>query len=789
MDFKAAFQAFKRRVTDTTVGVAYLGKLENGKRVIKDKVRGGRYVFYTRQLDETVEIGSAILADSSLIPYEEIEDFFGVEIELGYPPAKTELHVLRITAAGYASLGGLNPLEQVLRKVSVMNLDRIGVLRLEPTIPSTLSVKIAGEYYYQSPADGAFKRFAEQHHDLSSEVSALSTDQHRIALLSLDLTDNTIKVTLSSIRTHSNIPKRSAWLDSDILALSTGSWRIPIGIVYLYKGQTAIEEIDILRRYQLRPIFTASAKNNLNATAAPTASDNASQGYAVGSIWRNTTNDKIWICAKATQTTATWKEIAGGSFNSPTTTKGDLIVHNGSGDTRLGVGSNGQVLSADSAEPTGLKWINTNTFIPLNAAGQLLTHDGSAIATLPIGSNGQYLRVNTSLPTKLEWSDGPTPVVGKTVMKRVLLHQFVANGGETGTFWAIFNLTQDYRDLIIQTHGRMQNTSTTTYGLVEVRLYYNYDYDISNYRFTSQYSNATLNMYEATQPPVVWYGHRTNLGNGSPSAYETVVYRYTGTQFKVSRTIGGEYNKDRYVIDSMATWLSSAAVNTISFGLTNNCYLEAGFQILVYGVIDEAETAVINPTFASPPPIGSTTPNTGAFTTLSTNGAFTAANAAQHTFEGLANGTANMKVVLDSWGNFTDGTRLIGRKARGTKTTPAAVNLYDGLLALDARGHDGSSYVTDARGSLNFRASQNWSATAQGTEVILALTPPNTTAMQDRILINGYGEIAQLNANAAFYFGDPSVDGTWRIRRNGNDLVFERRVSGNYVLQFTIPAI
>jgi hypothetical protein len=61
--------------------------------------------------------------------------------------------------------------------------------------------------------------------------------------------------------------------------------------------------------------------------------------------------------------------------------------------------------------------------------------------------------------------------------------------------------------------------------------------------------------------------------------------------------------------------------------------------------------------------------------------------------------------------------------------------------------------------------------------------------MQERIFINGDGEIAQLNANAAFYFGNPFVDGTWRIRRDGNNLVFERRVSGNYVLQFTIPAI
>lgn len=41
---------------------------------------------------------------------------------------------------------------------------------------------------------------------------------------------------------------------------------------------------------------------------------------------------------------------------SPTTTKGDLIVSNGSDNVRLGVGTNGFLLTADSAEATGVKW-------------------------------------------------------------------------------------------------------------------------------------------------------------------------------------------------------------------------------------------------------------------------------------------------------------------------------------------------------------------------------------------------------------------------------------------------
>jgi len=47
-----------------------------------------------------------------------------------------------------------------------------------------------------------------------------------------------------------------------------------------------------------------------------------------------------------------WVSVGG---SSPLTTKGDLYTYS-TADARLGVGTNGQVLTADSAEATGLKW-------------------------------------------------------------------------------------------------------------------------------------------------------------------------------------------------------------------------------------------------------------------------------------------------------------------------------------------------------------------------------------------------------------------------------------------------
>lgn len=54
----------------------------------------------------------------------------------------------------------------------------------------------------------------------------------------------------------------------------------------------------------------------------------------------------------------TGQTTASAAFNalSPTTTKGDIIVDDGTDPLRLAVGSNNQVLTADSAQATGVKW-------------------------------------------------------------------------------------------------------------------------------------------------------------------------------------------------------------------------------------------------------------------------------------------------------------------------------------------------------------------------------------------------------------------------------------------------
>jgi hypothetical protein len=68
-----------------------------------------------------------------------------------------------------------------------------------------------------------------------------------------------------------------------------------------------------------------------------------------------------------------WVSIGGGS--SPLTTKGDLYTYSTT-DARLGVGTNGQILTADSTAATGLKWAS-----PAGGGGKVLQVVGGTSTT------------------------------------------------------------------------------------------------------------------------------------------------------------------------------------------------------------------------------------------------------------------------------------------------------------------------------------------------------------------------------------------------------------------------
>jgi hypothetical protein len=105
---------------------------------------------------------------------------------------------------------------------------------------------------------------------------------------------------------------------------------------------------------------------------------------------------------------------------SPLTTKGDLHGFSSGGsplvsqDDRVPVGSDGQVLTADSTQPLGVAY-ETPFSSPLTTKGDIFTYSSSgsplvgANARLPVGTDGQVLTADSTQPTGNKWA---TPASG-----------------------------------------------------------------------------------------------------------------------------------------------------------------------------------------------------------------------------------------------------------------------------------------------------------------------------------------------------------------------------------------
>lgn len=81
--------------------------------------------------------------------------------------------------------------------------------------------------------------------------------------------------------------------------------------------------------------------------------------------------------------------FADAGFTSPLTTKGDLFTWD-TGNARLAVGTNGQILTADSTAGTGLKWADASAGMTLLST-TTLTGSSTSISVSPSGYN--YLHI------------------------------------------------------------------------------------------------------------------------------------------------------------------------------------------------------------------------------------------------------------------------------------------------------------------------------------------------------------------------------------------------------------
>jgi hypothetical protein len=182
------------------------------------------------------------------------------------------------------------------------------------------------------------------------------------------------------------------------------------------------------------------------------------------------------------------------------TTKGNLITASAANTVALQtVGSNGQVLTADSTQTTGMKWA-TPSSSPLTTKGDVYGFD-TAGARIPIGTNGQVLTADSTQTLGLKWATA----TGSTANLSTL-----ASGTLSGTSLTLSSLTSDFMQFIVV--GATWNTaseqpviflnnSTTSAS------YKNVFYDGSASTFSGYYYNGSN--------PGVYLNNSTQIYNNS----------------------------------------------------------------------------------------------------------------------------------------------------------------------------------------------------------------------------------------------------------------------------------
>lgn len=356
------------------VGFALLGKGDGSGTLVVPN--GLPREIWARRSD-TRELFTLYLPPNSVIAFQDgnaaIET---IEMRYGYETDNSRLQILdALTSAGQQAVGSQSPIEQTIAQAYWTPLDHITTLRAAPSSPVSTNVSVAGPLWYPRSSTSKYL-FQSGTTSLSTQITALAAGKHQLAVLYLDTATGSLGVLTNTAATAAGtLPSRSEWAYTDVQAISIASTYIPIIVIYLYYGQTAVAEADFYRTWDLRPMFGGGGTGGVTGPSPSTdraiATWNGTGGTALFNNSAATVNAGGDLNANSLSTAPSWAvTISAGAI---AVAGGWMVVSASSGVT--------DTLNTVSSVPQGkrivLRAASGHTITVATGAGNIFLNGGS----------------------------------------------------------------------------------------------------------------------------------------------------------------------------------------------------------------------------------------------------------------------------------------------------------------------------------------------------------------------------------------------------------------------------
>ena len=247
----------------------------------------------------------------------------------------------------------------------------------------------------------------------------------------------------------------------------------------------------------------------------------------------------------------------------PGTTLGDIAYSSATANTntRLGIGSSGQVLTVASGVPS---WATPTAGMtnPMTTTGDTIySSSGSTPARLGIGSTGNVLTVSGGVPVWSAPASGGMTLLSTTSM--------------SGSSTSVTSISGAYNTLLILVNYGLG----TTTGVVSAGL----NSATSNYLMTFARQDTTTNGGATTSIPINAGVSQQDSGDGSVCQSAITVYNYTSTSTNKPISFSGNFRTGTSTqgINGGGTYVSGSAIT--SFQMNTSAGTLEG-TIRIYGI-------------------------------------------------------------------------------------------------------------------------------------------------------------------------------------------------------------